>query len=143
MSLPPLHACLFHVIALCLICTVLLLTSLQVHKFVQGKTILAYNTEKHRSIPLPQISFCPGFKPGKVESSVWSRSFWRRHRHNESAFPTDEERVMSLWREVTYDLDEVLVGLMLFTKDGSIIDWNNKTGSSCFVVIEHGTWSGR
>ncbi len=139
-SFPPAH-CAYRVVAAALICAALSISALQIHKYAKGRTTLTYTAEEGGSMPLPAISFCPGFKSGKAEKSIWSRAYWRERKYLNTTFPTDEEELRRMWREITFDWEEVVARVDI-TELEETYKWSNDS-ARCFVVVELDTWSGR
>ncbi len=45
-----------------LVMAVLVQSAFQMEKYLSGKTILGQTVKKYEELPLPAVSFCPGFK---------------------------------------------------------------------------------
>ncbi len=91
------------------------MTSFQLRKYLSGQTTVAHRVEDwHRELPLPAVSFCPGFREEKVRELVWPSRFLHEELFNTSdtfddTFPAGRAEADALWDELTFKPEEVIV----------------------------------
>lgn len=92
-------------------------------KFYSGQTTVARRTETHPDLPLPDLSFCPGFKRDDLESQLYPISVWGQGSFDIEAladpevidsYPDSVEGVKDDWKKVTFDFSEIIHNFTVF-----------------------------
>ncbi len=80
-----------------------------VSKYLSGKTTTAIEWKSESALPLPTLSFCPGFKNGglkpvrKPDKELAILSYFDTHNVSE----TTEEELMTWWNNYTFEAFEL------------------------------------
>ena len=127
---------LYYFVGFMLLLNVVILTAIQLRKFLRRDTTFAYKTETEKFLPFPTISFCPGYKNNSMAKFV-NMSGEAEADHNE------------LWNLDTFELREVLrkVELVGLREDLDPLDKvsvaHGQNESECLGIRLLETFSGR
>ncbi len=110
-----------------LVAAVLIQTGMQLKKYLNHFTILSKSTEKASTILLPAVSFCPGFVPEEVLRHPWIRPGVFYDNTSSASFPASEEEAERFWKNVTFDVGDVLTDVIVETQGGHHVIHDRET----------------
>ncbi len=159
--------CVLYTCTCVLVGVVAVLGIVQIIKYTEGHTTYSEKEERHDFLRFPHMSFCPGYK-SLPESFLWAPQMMlslldltgqNRQQHsgpvrsaatNSTSAPFSEERLEELWLATTFDLEEVVVAVVISEMDLLEMqvyrpgdDDDDPAPPGCLEVTEHDTVLGR
>ncbi len=125
----------------------------QVRKLTENKVTVARSVEPRSELPMPAISFCPGFKREALEGR-WPLSFGDDFDPSQYPdFPRSKEEMMAAWDEAAVRLEDLVIEISFSGADGVaknkykpselLVDGNNGSVHECVHFEQHDTFTGR
>ncbi len=124
-------------------------------KYLAGQTTVSKSTGPVRELFLPAVSVCPGFRGDVVADLPWMSWEFRDlsgPQQDYDSFPKGREEAERLWKEVTFDFEDLLLAARLIAHGDESNNWGQKWVGApevlsgldpCLEVRQHSTVSGR
>ena len=142
---------LFHALSLTLVAVVLAQCVDQVRTYLSSYVVLGQTTETYPSLELPAISFCPGFRHGRVVERGWLRPSWHGHLApptREEDLPASAEESEAFWDGLNLRLEDFMAKVGSAIQNGTYRPYGaeellHPAPDSCLRIEEIQTMQGR